>query len=179
MKKILIITILIIASLGNINAKELYFNYNYSYFAPIGFSVGYVPNKIGGYVSGKFGISSGGSGTEYYSMDEIVGVDNYNKLGTKRSSYSGGIIIKLINKLALYGGAGYGSYGEAYGSSETSSDSGVLIIKDQFAGPEAEVGFMYVGDSYTFGIGGIYMVGTNVDRKAQLYDISIQVGLRF
>ncbi len=170
----LIMSVFIVES----KAQEWHVSYNYSYYAPAGFSIGYLPNNIGGYVSGKFGTKGGNGDTKYYSMDEIAGVSNYERLGTKRSSFSGGVMVRLIEKLAIYGGAGYGTYGESWGEKD-GEESDVYVVKDQFAGPEAELGLMYLGDVLMVGIGGIFMNGTNVDRKAQLYDISVQVGVRF
>lgn len=178
-KIIFIAAIIMVAFTGKIKAQEWHISYNYSYYAPAGFSIGYMPNNIGGYVSCKFGTKGGNGDTNYYSMDEIAGVNDYERLGTKRKSFSGGVMVRLIDKLAIYGGAGYGTYGESWGVKNDDDDYDVYVVKDQFAGPEAELGLMYLGDVLMVGIGGIFMNGTNIERKAQLYDISVQVGVRF
>lgn len=177
-----IVVIIMVSFVGESKAKpkskDYYMSYNYSYYAPAGFSIGYIPYNVGGYISGKFGTNGGDADTQHYSMDEITGVSDYERLGTSRRSFSGGVMVRLVDKLALYGGAGYGTYGESWGE-RVNDESIVYVVKDQFSGPEAELGIMYLGDVLMIGVGGIVMIGTDVERKAQLYDLSIQIGIRF
>lgn len=170
------LTILMVISFNSLQAQDWQLGYNYSKFAPVGFSLGYMPGKVGGYISGKFGLGGVNSETQYYSIDESAGVGSYEELGKKRNSYSAGLLIALASKVALYGGIGYGTYGEAWGKKDAEK---AAIVINQFAGPEAELGLMYRGKSYYVGVGGIFMNGTNVTKKAMLCDVSLQFGFVF
>ncbi|MFI3301723.1 MAG: hypothetical protein SNH35_04210 [Rikenellaceae bacterium] len=171
-----IIAIFVFAFASKAQAQDWHFGYNYSRFAPLGFTIGYMPKSVGCYFSGKYGLGLTDGDTEYYSIDTQCGVGGYEEDWYNRKSYTGGIILRIYNNIALYGGVGYGTYGEAW--SEEDAERAAVVI-NRFAGPEFEVGLMYRGDSYFLGLGGIVMNGTNVKSKAILCDISIQIGMVF
>lgn len=175
-KIISIVAIFIVLFTGQIDAQELQIGYNYSKFAPLGISIGYVYDVAGGYVSLKSGSATKSSSTQLYPLGQIVGTGNYKESGYNRGSYTAGVIVNLYKTLALYGGAGYGSYGEAWG--EEDAEETALVI-NRFAGPEFEAGLMCRGEVYYIGAGVIFMNGTNVSNKAMLLDVSIQFGMIF
>lgn len=158
------------------NDKTMHISYNYSVMAPLGLSFGYMPDKVGGYLSCKFALASTSGATESYSVDENAATSNYEKKGKNRGSYTAGIMFSLVDWLAMYAGAGYGSYSEVWGEE---NDNEAKIVTDKFSGPEFELGLMYMGKSWLCGAGCIFMKGTNVSSNAMLLDLSLQVGMRF
>ena len=176
MKAKILLTLCALLLVGKATAQDWHLSYNYTYYAPVGLQLGYMPANFGGYVSGKFGISGLESGANRYKIDQIVGTNGLEKHGNGRNSYTAGIMLGLSKYIALYGGAGYGTYGERWG--ERDAESASLSIKE-FAGHEAELGLMYRGEEMVFGLGCVAMKGTNVTRKAILVDVSVTIGLRF